>query len=201
MKRVLSLALFLTACALGLYACQASQDNSQPKKNKDMKNLIVYFSHTAGNTKSIAEKIQKQVGGDIVRLETKVPYPEDYNKSVAQGQREVETGYKPELKPLGVNVRDYDRIFIGTPTWWYKMAPAVLTFLSSNDFSGKVVVPFMTNAGWPGSVIKDMSAEAEKHGATVADAHEFLFSADEAHRNKMVTSETELNQWLKQLIK
>ena len=30
------------------------------------------------------------------------------------------------------------------------LAPAVLTFLTTNDFSGKTVIPFMTNGGWPG---------------------------------------------------
>ena len=38
------------------------------------------------------------------------------------------------------------------------MAPAVKTFLHSQDFSGKIVVPFMTNGGWPGHIIKDMKA-------------------------------------------
>mgnify|MGYP003195394035 FL=1 len=30
---------------------------------------------------------------------------------------------------------------------WYTMAPAVLTFLTTNDFTGKTVIPFMTNGG------------------------------------------------------
>lgn len=38
------------------------------------------------------------------------------------------------------------------------MAPAVKTFLHEQDFTGKTVVPFMTNGGWPGHVIKDMKA-------------------------------------------
>ncbi len=64
-----------------------------------------------------------------------------------QGQEEVERGYEPELKPLGVDISDYDVIAVGTPTWWYTMAPAVLTFQHGHDFSGKIVVPFMTNGG------------------------------------------------------
>ena len=105
-----------------------------------MKTLTVYFSYTAGNTKRIAEKIHQAVGGDLVRLEPVTPYPDDYDTTVRQGQDEVNRGYKPALKPLGVNLADYDRIIVGTPTWWYKMAPAVLSFLSAGDFTGKVVV-------------------------------------------------------------
>lgn len=126
-------------------------------------------------------------------------YSDDYNKVEKQGQEEVERGYKPELKPLGVDLKNYDRIIVGTPTWWYHMTPVVLSFLSGNDFSGKVVVPFMTNAGWPGSVIKDMTAIAEKNGAKVEHAHEFKFSSDEKHFDHMDTPEKELEQWLDSL--
>ena len=41
----------------------------------------------------------------------------------------------------------YDVIFVGTPNWWSTMAPPVLTFLSSCDFSGKTVIPFVTHGG------------------------------------------------------
>ncbi len=164
-----------------------------------MNTLIVYFSFTADNTKRIAEKIQDSIGGDLIRLETAVPYPANYEAAVSQGQKEVNESFKPKLKPLGVNVKDYDRIIVGTPTWWYKMAPAVLTFLSENDFTEKVLVPYMTNAGWPGSVIKDMTELAMKNGAVVQNAHEFKFSADERHYDRMETSENELAQWIDQL--
>lgn len=60
------------------------------------------------------------------------------------------------IKPLDADVQNYDVIAVGTPTWWYTMAPAVKTFLNSQKWEGKTVVPFMTNGGWPGHVIKDI---------------------------------------------
>ena len=118
--------------------------------------LIVYYSWSNGNTERIAKKLQRIAGGDLLKIDTAVPYSGSYNDVVEQGQREVNQGYEPELKPLGLNAADYDVIAVGTPTWWYTMAPAVKTFLHQNDFTGKTVVPFMTNGGWPGHVIKDM---------------------------------------------
>lgn len=188
----------LLIMSLPLLSCSASANDGQSEK-KNMKTLTVYFSFTAGNTKCIAEKVHSAVGGDIVRLETANPYPTDYSTAVSQGEDEVKRGYKPELKPLGVELGNYDRVIIGTPTWWYHMAPAVLSFLSDNDFTGKTVVPFMTNAGWPGSVIEDMTAIAEKKGAKVENGHEFRFSADERHYDHMETSEKELNDWIDSL--
>ena len=52
-----------------------------------MKTLILYYSYS-GNTKRIAEMIQKEIGGDIVRMDTVVPYDGDYDTVVNQGQRE-----------------------------------------------------------------------------------------------------------------
>lgn len=203
MKRILSIVTVCIACVgFALAACPGDntlQEKTAIKKDSKMKTLIVYFSYTAGNTKRIAEKVRETVGGDLVSLELVKPYSDNYDEVVKQGQEEVEHGYKPELKPLGVNLKEYDRIIVGTPTWWYRMTPAVLTFLSDNDFKGKVVVPFMTNAGWPGSVIKDMTTLAEKNGARVENGHEFKFSSNEKHFDRMVTSEKELSQWLESL--
>jgi len=119
--------------------------------------LIVYYSWSNGNTERIAKELQTAAGADLVKLETLIPYPEDYQTTVDQGRDEVERGYQPELKPLEVDVSGYDVIAVGTPTWWYTMAPAVLTFLNSHDWNGKILIPFMTNGGWPGHVIRDMT--------------------------------------------
>ena len=113
----------------------------------NLKKLIIYYSMD-GNTKKIAEKIQAVTGADIERLDTVIPYTGTDEEIVDQGQREVNQGYMPKIKPLSVNVADYDTIIIGTPTWWYTMAPAVLTFLNSNSLEGKTVIPFQTHAGW-----------------------------------------------------
>ncbi len=189
---------FLLSMGLSCLSCFASAKEKQSERAK-MKTLTVYFSFTAGNTKHIAEKVHVAVGGDLIRLETVRSYPEDYAQAVSQGEDEVRRGYKPELKPLGVELSNYDRIIIGTPTWWYHMAPAVLSFLSNNDFTGKTVIPFTTNAGWPGSVLKDMTTLAEKHGAKVEDGHGFRFSSNEKQYDRMETPEKELTEWIDSL--
>ena len=109
-----------------------------------MKKVIIYYSYR-GNTKSIAEMIQKSTGADIARIETVVPYDGDYNSVVNQGQDEVNSGYCPKIKPLNIDLSKYDEVILGTPVWWYTFAPAMHTFLKENDLSGKTVYPFATN--------------------------------------------------------
>lgn len=130
-------------------------------------------------------------GGNLLKIDTAMPYSGSYDDVVNQGQDEVERGYKPELKPIGINISDYDVIAVGTPTWWYTMAPAVLTFLHGNDFAGKTVVPFMTNGGWPGHVIKDMKKTCP--GAEFACEMQVRFDSNGG--DCLETDEKELDAW------
>ena len=153
--------------------------------------LIVYYSWSNGNTERIAKMLQKETGGDLVKIDTVVPYKGSHNDVVRQGQEEVERGFEPEIKPLDVNITDYDVIAVGTPTWWYTMAPAVHTFLHEQDFSGKTVIPFMTNGGWPGRVIKDMKAACP--GADFACDMQVKFDSNGG--DHLETPESKINAW------
>lgn len=194
-RMTLLIVLLLTMIAV---SCNG-QGNNQQKENHKMKTLVVYYSQS-GNTEKIAKKVAEATGADIELIETVKPYTGNYQEIVSDAQDEVEKDDQRPIKPLKHEVKDYDRIIVGTPTWWYKMASPVLTFLSTNDFNGKVVVPFMTNAGWPGTVIKDMTRVAEKNGAKVEKAHEFKFNThDDGTTTGMATSEKELDEWVNSL--
>lgn len=111
---------------------------------------------------------------------------------VSQGQKEVERGYQPEIKDLNVNLYDYDVIAIGTPTWWYTMAPAVLTFLNNNTFEDKTIIPFMTHGGWPGHVINDIKNCCK--GAKFLPDMEVQFDSDGG--SNMITSPEDIDEWI-----
>lgn len=159
------------------------------------KMLIVYYSWSNGNTKNIAMQLQKATGADIAVIDTAEPYKGSYNDVVDQGQREVEAGFMPKIKPIGADISQYDVIAVGTPTWWYTMAPAVLTFLHDNNLNGKTVIPFMTNGGWPGHVIKDMKKLCK--GADFAFEKEITF--DSQGGSNMQTPQSEVNEWIKSI--
>jgi len=161
----------------------------------EKKMLIVYYSVSNGNTKRIAEQLQKAAGADIARIETMKPYTGSYNDIVEQGQREVKREYQPEIKPLSVNPANYEVIAIGTPTWWYTMAPAVLSFLNSYDWKGKTVIPFQTHGGWPGHVIKDIKSACK--GADFI--HEMEIQFDSTGGAELVTPNNKINTWIEQI--
>ena len=49
-----------------------------------MKALIVYYSY-GGNTRRIAELLQKQTGADMAEIQTQTPYTGSYQAVVDQG--------------------------------------------------------------------------------------------------------------------
>ena len=109
--------------------------------------LIVYLSRT-NNTKAVAKIIQQKIGGKLVALKKQNPYPENYQEIVTQVVEENKKGFLPPLKTKTENIEDYDVVFVGFPTWDMQMPPPIKTFLSENDFSGKIIIPFNTNAGY-----------------------------------------------------
>ena len=159
------------------------------------KMLVVYYSWSNGNTKRIAEQLANETGADIAKIETTELYKGSHEDVVEQGKKEVEAGFKPQINPLSVNLADYDVIAIGTPTWWYTMAPAVLTFLTANNFTGKLVIPFMTNGGWPGHVIKDMKENCK--GAVFA--YEMQIQFDSMGKDHLETPEDVIAEWIEQI--
>lgn len=156
----------------------------------DKKILVAYFSW-GGNTQSIAEKIHSQVGGDIFRIETAVPYPADYNETAyGVAKKQHDEDIKPELKDNG-DVSGYDVIFVGTPAWWYTMAPAVKTFLSENNFEGKTIVPFITHGGGGKYTIAEDMGKLAK-GARVLNPFVVYEKGDS-------NTDSELKKWLEDL--
>lgn len=133
--------------------------------------------------------IHKKIGGDIAEIETVTPYARDYNEAVDQGQREVNQGYMPAIKPLDKNLADYDTVVLGTPVWWYTFAPAVKTFLAENDFSGKTVYPFVTNGGWIGHTVNDI--EEACPGVSVKHAINIKFNGSD-----LSISVSEIENWI-----
>ena len=110
--------------------------------------LIAYFSRTS-TTESYAEQLQSLTGGDIVRIETKDPYPSDYQTTTEVARAELDANARPEITTHVDDMDSYDIILVGFPIWWGAPPMAVLTFLEDYDLSGKTVVTFCTSVSSP----------------------------------------------------
>ena len=112
-------------------------------KNPDV--LIAFYSYS-GNTRAAAEQIQRKIGGKLLEIKPKKPYPVKYTDCVAQAKKEINAGFTPPLTEE-IRLDSYKVIFLGSPNWWGTMAPPVLSFIKNSNFSGKTIVPFFTHGG------------------------------------------------------
>ena len=148
--------------------------NSVGTENEDdttgtAKTLVVYFS-AQGHTEEVAQKIANNLGADIFELEPVDEYSSDdldwtdSNSRVSQ-EHEDESLRNIELVSTSVeNCDSYDTVLIGYPIWWGIAAWPVDTFVKSNDFTGKTVIPFCTSSSSGLGNSGDLLAEEANSG-------------------------------------
>lgn len=108
--------------------------------------IVAYYTWS-GKTRIMAEIIARKSGAELLEIKPVTPYTEDYNAVVEQAKREISKGYQPAIRPVDVDMSRYEAVYIGTPIWWGTMAPPLVTFLSGQDWQGKIVMPFSTHGG------------------------------------------------------
>jgi flavodoxins len=160
-----------------------------------MKKLVVFYSYT-GHTKMIAENIQRKLNCDILEIKPVKPYSTDYQTVVDEEQNNSSVGKTPDIQKIDKNLNDYDEIIVGTPVWWYTIAPVIRTFLTQNDLSNKTIKPFATNAGWLGHTFQEIQKLCPD--SRVDKGMNIVFTEDH-HVSQLVTSPDEIDEWIEKL--
>lgn len=156
-----------------------------------MKAIVIYYSY-GGNTRRIAKEIGQALGAELAEIRTIQPYTGSYDDVVDQGQREVSSGFLPEIQPLDIDLSRYETVILGSPVWWYTFAPAMNSFLHSAGLSGKTVYPFATNGGWLGHTLKDFAQACP--GANVKPGLNVRFNGE-----RLLTSKEDIQKWVQSI--
>ena len=146
MIRKAMMCVMAAAMASGFGCSAENRETAEKVTIRPDKVLIVYYSWS-GNTRVAAEQIRKITGGTLFEIKTAKAYPAEYDACVEQAKKECRSGFCPELASKAGDLAKYDVIFLGTPNWWSTMAPPVRTFLTTENLSGKTVIPFVTHGG------------------------------------------------------
>jgi flavodoxin len=133
-----------------------------------MKTVILYYSRTrktAKVAKTLAEEIQAD-STEIVDLKDRMGVV-NYLGSSVDALRENKTNIKPESFDLS----EYGLVYIGTPTWAAKPAPAIVTMIDRCDFKGKDVILFSTMGSSGGKkAIERMREKIEARGGRMVNS-------------------------------
>ncbi|BDI75925.1 flavodoxin [Paraprevotella clara] len=144
-----------------------------------------------GSVQYVATIINEATGGDMVRIQTLQPYPENYDDLASQANQERQNNIHPELATNIENFDNYDVVFIGYPIWWYQMPMAMYSFFDKYDFDGKTIIPFSTHggSGWSGTLEDIAGLEPN---ATMVNGYSIS-------RNNTATSRDGILNWLQEI--
>ena len=124
---------------------------AEPVAVEKGKIAVVYFSWSPdGNTRFAAQTIAAKANADMFEIKAEKPYSTDYRACCDEAKSECRgKQLRPIQKIEGLDLSQYDVIFVGTPNWWGTMAPPVRTFVTQNAaaLKGKTVCLFQTNGG------------------------------------------------------
>ena len=102
---------------------------------------MVVYSYT-GNTRAVADEIIKRFKTDIVTINA-LKY-DGFAGSIKANNDAWNEIKNTEIKPVTVDMSQYNLIFLGSPIWWYRPAVPLWTFVEKNNFKDKAVVLFNT---------------------------------------------------------
>lgn len=125
-----------------------------------MKILVAYYSFE-GHTKQVAEELAEGLKalGDVemFRIEAEKEPPRSGLKYLVGGfnaLRQAET----ELKPITVDMNDYDIVALGTPVWASNPPGVIKTFIGRAKPVGKKFILFaVSGSGNDGKTLKRMT--------------------------------------------
>ena len=166
--KVLSKCLTMVMAAIAVTVSCNGQSKSESKGGAimDGKVLIVFFSHAGenyavgnvkvGNTKLVADEIQRVTGGDKFEIVAEKNYDMPYDELTKLAKEELNRNEKPAFKS-SIDIDKYETIFIGGPVWWGTYPQVMFTYFDRYDQNGKTIIPFTTHEGSGlGNVVSDL---------------------------------------------
>jgi flavodoxin len=132
-----------------------------------MKTLVVYYSLT-GKTRLVAQTIAEALNATLMEIqEIKPRKPGSLVYLI--GSFAALTNKGSQINTIGVDLKQYDRIFTGSPIWADRPAPAINSFIYQTNFEGQSVIPFFTLGGNKAEgALRNVTAKIEKSHGKVA---------------------------------
>ena len=164
---MLLVGLLLSASCSGNSKTADNKSNEQMNTNNGGKVLIVFFSHAGenyavgnvkvGNTKLVADEIQRVTGGTEFEVVAEKNYDMPYDALTKLAKEESDNNERPAFKGEVKDLDQYDTVFIGGPIWWGTYPQVMFTFFDKYDLNGKTIIPFSTHEGSGlGNVVEDL---------------------------------------------
>ena len=132
-----------------------------------MKPLIVYYSLT-DKTKLVAQVIAEALNATLVEI-TEIKPRKLGPSFYAIGGFEARMNKGSKINPIDIDLKQHETIFIGSPIWNSRPAPAINSFIYQTNFEGRSIIPFFTMYGDNSEkALANITAKIEKSQGKVA---------------------------------
>jgi flavodoxin len=131
-----------------------------------MKSLVVYYSMT-GRTRLAAQTIAHALSATLVEIEERRPIPWPF--VYLGGGFAALTNRGREINPVDIDLKQYERVFVGSPIWASRPTPAINSFIYQTNFEGRSVILFFSMGGDNADkAVANITAKIEKSHGKVA---------------------------------
>jgi flavodoxin len=110
-----------------------------------VKPLVVYYSLT-GKTKLVSQVIAEALNATLLEIKETKPRKSGPFVYLTGGFAAV-MNRGSKINPIDVDLKQYERIFIGSPNWGSRPAPAINSFIYQTNFEGRRIIAFFTMGG------------------------------------------------------
>ena len=114
----------------------------QRTSKEPAKTLVVVYSRT-GNTMSAAKEVAKYFDADLLKIDAP-QYSRDWNGQMLAAKDADEEVTTTPITHEPIDLNKYEVIFLCSPTWWYRPAVPLFSFVENHDFADKSVFLIMT---------------------------------------------------------
>jgi len=135
----------LSICLFYYYQIQTTWVETPPYLRSNQypaKTLVVVYSRT-GNTYGAAKEVARYFDADLLQIEA----PQYAMNIEGQMRASKDADNQVTTTPIThapVDPSKYDLIVLCAPTWWFRPAPPLWSFVKNHDFFGKQVLLVMT---------------------------------------------------------
>ena len=199
---ILTVGILFSSVITNLETCRAtdiqqlvSLENVSKEK---VTGQVIFYSRT-GNTRTVAEVIAEVL--NVPLQEIKDLKDRSGFFGFIGGMIDVRKNPITTISPETVALEGHDILFIGSPIWGMKFAPAITTFLEGTDFAGKKIILFTTTSSrMKESTFDEYTELIQARGGTVIDSFflkTFWKEEDEIRKEaqELVAAQTE--SWIK----
>lgn len=156
-----------------------------------MKRAVLYYS-LEGNCKTIALRTAKLLGIPCFAIEAEQEIPKSGFQKYLQGGKQVLFKETPAIKPLSLELANYDDLILVCPVWAHKAASPINTLLLDPEIAEKITsVIALSMSGQAGGCFRQLKKK-------LVNLHHELSLVDEreaASRN----NPAKLSNWLRTL--